>query len=182
MPDSYCCPRSWTRFSPNTKVTTGLGSMRRGTPLEKLPSTALPANTHLFQASPNFVLETEALKESMLNVGKSVTVEFLQDCSGVDVLEVSRRGARRIPPASSNGEELRDVIHWLAILSYAKQNDARNCLSAGTVGLGEGRRCERGDPPGCERRRSPHRALQRHRRPPEAKLLILKTFGHLWRC
>jgi hypothetical protein len=41
------------------------------------------------------------------------------------VLEIVRRGARRVPPANSKGEELRDVIHWLAVLSYAKQGDSK---------------------------------------------------------
>jgi PIN domain len=38
----------------------------------------------------------------------------------IDVLEVVRRGAQRIPPASDNGEELRDVIIWLSVLEYSR--------------------------------------------------------------
>lgn len=38
----------------------------------------------------------------------------------IDVLEVVRRGAQRIPPASDKGEELRDVIIWLSVLEYSR--------------------------------------------------------------
>lgn len=79
----------------------------------------------LFNENPDFSKEREALRQSMLNVGKGTTVDHLEECSGVAVLDVARRGARRIPPASANGEELRDVIHWLTILSYAKAHNGR---------------------------------------------------------
>ena len=79
----------------------------------------------LFNENPDFSKEREALKQSMLNVGRGTTVDYLEECSGVAVLDVARRGARRVPPASANGEELRDVIHWLTILSYAKAHNGR---------------------------------------------------------
>jgi hypothetical protein len=79
----------------------------------------------LFNENPDFSKEREALKQSMLNAGKWATVDYLEECSGVAVFDVARRGARRIPPASASGEELRDVIHWLTILSYAKTHDGR---------------------------------------------------------
>jgi hypothetical protein len=82
----------------------------------KLPS--------LRNLDPDFETEAKALKHSLLEVGKGVPVNHAEDL-GVDVLEVVRRGARRIPPASPNGEELRDVIHWLCIVSYAKRSAAR---------------------------------------------------------
>jgi PIN domain len=78
----------------------------------------------LLNGDPDFSKERDALRQSMLGVGK-MTVEYLEECSGVSVLDVAKRGARRIPPASPNGEELRDVIHWLTILSYANRSDSR---------------------------------------------------------
>jgi hypothetical protein len=40
--------------------------------------------------------------------------------SKVLIGEVVRRGIERIPPANPEGEELRDVIHWLMILAHAR--------------------------------------------------------------
>ena len=79
----------------------------------------------LLQSDPDFSKEREALRKSLKHGAKGVIVDYVENLSGVDALEVVRRGAQRIPPADLNGEELRDVIHWLAVLSYAKQVKAR---------------------------------------------------------
>jgi len=52
---------------------------------------------------------------------KSHEVQIYDDYSRLDISEIVRRGALRIRPASSNGEELRDVILWLHVLDYAKR-------------------------------------------------------------
>jgi hypothetical protein len=53
----------------------------------------------------------------------SPRIKKLQCYSGIDPREVALRGIRRIPPADSNGEQLRDVMVWLAARSYCKSID-----------------------------------------------------------
>jgi len=75
----------------------------------------------LVNGEPDFAKEKDTLKKHLRNPDKAVGVEYVEGCPGVDPLEVVRRGALRVPPASANGEELRDVIHWLTVISHAKQ-------------------------------------------------------------
>lgn len=53
----------------------------------------------------------------------------------IDVLEVVRRGAQRVRPANSNGEELRDVIIWLTAVEYAKANNVPVAFVSGDKGF-----------------------------------------------
>lgn len=75
----------------------------------------------LLRDTVDFSKERDAVRRSILDLGKGVTADFIEGIT-IDAIEVVRRGANRIPPANSNGEELRDVIHWLTVLSYAKQH------------------------------------------------------------
>jgi hypothetical protein len=64
--------------------------------------------------------EVRALRERLLNPAQGFQSRQFHDYSGVSLAEVVRRGIKRIPPASSKGEELRDVVLWLLVLAYAK--------------------------------------------------------------
>lgn len=71
----------------------------------------------------NLQREIKALKQKLKKPSKHVRSRILSNFSDVAVEEVAKRGVARIPPASSNGEQLRDVIIWLMILAYAKESD-----------------------------------------------------------
>jgi hypothetical protein len=60
------------------------------------------------------------LLSSGLREGQSLPVRVLPDYAGIDPKEVAERGIRRIPPSDSNGEQLRDVMVWLASVSYCR--------------------------------------------------------------
>jgi hypothetical protein len=70
---------------------------------------------------PEVKKETRALQDALRSTSTGVAVERFQDYAGVNALDIVERGAQRIPPADSNGEQLRDVINWLAALSYARR-------------------------------------------------------------
>ncbi|HXM63399.1 MAG TPA: PIN domain-containing protein [Terriglobales bacterium] len=78
--------------------------------------------THVVEL-PNVDLDAEiaALTQRLLNPSKHITPSLiLKNYTDVALEEVVIRGVRRIPPANQNGEELRDVIHWLMILAHAR--------------------------------------------------------------
>jgi hypothetical protein len=79
----------------------------------------------LFPPNIDFSAEKEALLLHLSSPAKGISVELFEDYSALDILEVVRRGARRMPPANANGEELRDVINWLATLIYAGRTSER---------------------------------------------------------
>jgi hypothetical protein len=64
--------------------------------------------------------EVKTLEEKLLNPSLGVEVLPYSKVDGVDVNEIARRGIKRLRPANSNGEELRDVIIWLLIFQYAR--------------------------------------------------------------
>ena len=68
---------------------------------------------------PEVKKEAQALQDALRTTSTGVAVERFHDYAGVNALDIVRRGTQRIPPADSNGEQLRDVINWLAALSYA---------------------------------------------------------------
>ncbi len=71
--------------------------------------------------------ETEAFRKRLHEPANGIkTVQC--DESRVDIREVYRRGINRRRPASKSGEELRDVILWLTVLQYAKDNKASVAL------------------------------------------------------
>jgi len=71
---------------------------------------------------PDLQKQLEALDRAVRRPEKG-TVAFIESYEGVDVGEVVRRGIQRIPPASNNGEELRDVVLWLLVLAHAKREN-----------------------------------------------------------
>jgi len=81
--------------------------------------------------------ETEAFRKRLLEPAQGIkTVQF--DDSSVDIREVYRRGIQRRKPASKNGEELRDVILWLTVLQYARDNKASVALVTRDSGFWDG--------------------------------------------
>ena len=60
------------------------------------------------------------IEADFLKPDKSVNVIHYRDYSKIPVEQVVKRGVYRIPPANSNGEELRDVVLWLMALEYAR--------------------------------------------------------------
>ena len=70
---------------------------------------------NLFQETRIF----EEVLKSGLRKGEPLPLKLLSDYSIIDVKEVAKRGIRRIPPSNSNGEELRDVMIWLASVAYS---------------------------------------------------------------
>ncbi len=65
--------------------------------------------------------EADALRQRLMKSSAGVSCELFADYADIDILEVVRRGANRICPADKKGEELRDVINWLATLSFARK-------------------------------------------------------------
>jgi predicted nucleic acid-binding protein len=81
--------------------------------------------------------ETEALRKRLLEPVLGIkTVQC--DESRVDIREVYRRGIQRRRPASKTGEELRDVILWLTVLQYARDNRASVALVTRDSGFWDG--------------------------------------------
>jgi predicted nucleic acid-binding protein len=70
---------------------------------------------------PNIQREVAALGDLLRRPGPGVASVIHTDYSGVDVREVARRGIGRVRPANDAGEELRDVILWMVVLTYARQ-------------------------------------------------------------
>ncbi len=64
--------------------------------------------------------QTGELRKRLLQPSKYVSSLVVENFSEVLIGEVVRRGIERIPPANPEGEELRDVIHWLMILAHAR--------------------------------------------------------------
>lgn len=74
--------------------------------------------------SPHINSEVRALKNRLRQPATGVQAVLYSDLGGVDMQELIRRGVKRLRPASSEGEELRDVILWMVVVQYAKKNDA----------------------------------------------------------
>ncbi len=70
---------------------------------------------------PVLALQEQELQKKLIAPMDGLKVMRLSDYSGVDIEQVISRGVNRTPPASSKGEELRDVILWLATLAYARK-------------------------------------------------------------
>jgi hypothetical protein len=79
----------------------------------------LPGPKH-FPHTLNIDTAWKAIEANFLNPDKNVNVIHYRDYSKIPAEQVVRRGVYRIPPANSNGEELRDVVLWLMTLEYAR--------------------------------------------------------------
>jgi PIN domain len=75
----------------------------------------------IFSQTVDISVEQVALKEKLLNPAPGISA-VVYDASKVDIQEVWRRGINRKRPADQKGEELRDVIIWLAVLRYARDS------------------------------------------------------------
>ncbi|HEY5177425.1 MAG TPA: PIN domain-containing protein [Terriglobales bacterium] len=69
---------------------------------------------------PDLKYQVRELRKRLRAPANGVAIQYSPDVSGVDINEVAIRGIRRIPPASLDGEELRDVIIWYQVLSLSK--------------------------------------------------------------
>ncbi len=70
---------------------------------------------------PDVGREVNEMRKKLRRPADGVRSILYADVRNVKVQEIVRRGAKRIRPASVEGEELRDVILWLIVLQYAKQ-------------------------------------------------------------
>jgi hypothetical protein len=68
----------------------------------------------------NFAEHENDLAIHLLQPHDSVRSTLYSDTKSIDVKEVFKRGVHRTPPASDDGEELRDVIIWLLTLKFSK--------------------------------------------------------------
>jgi hypothetical protein len=69
----------------------------------------------------DIAIELSRLTQKLQNPAPGITAIVGQDYADVSLQEVARRGINRTRPANDNGEELRDVIVWLATLAHAKR-------------------------------------------------------------
>jgi hypothetical protein len=93
-----------------------------GKRVSKLAVTNLPAL--------DVAAEGQMFKLKLENPATGVTCIVEPDYSDISLEEVARRGILRKRPASKNGEELRDVILWLATIAYAKNKSQVGFISA----------------------------------------------------
>jgi hypothetical protein len=71
-------------------------------------------------STPDVKKELDILQNKLSGQSEKVKTIFLDNYSQIDLAEVVRRGVHRIRPASSKGEELRDVILWLSVREYVR--------------------------------------------------------------
>jgi predicted nucleic acid-binding protein len=70
---------------------------------------------------PDIQQQLKTLRARLKAPSEAVHVVFAADYANVSMDEVVTRGIKRLRPASSSGEELRDVVLWLAALDYARR-------------------------------------------------------------
>jgi|GEM_PF-4373660 len=100
--------------------------------LPKLPVVEIESEVAAFRAR----LLTPTLVDILEVSGNSVAPKQWQyvssistgDYSAITVEELARRGINRVKPASSSGEEFRDVILWLMVLNYGKEKGQQVAL------------------------------------------------------
>ena len=77
---------------------------------------------------PSIPTEISALRKLLRLPAPGIPSLIYGAYSSVSIHEVARRGVKRIPPASEDGEELRDVILWLAAFHYVRQSGRATAL------------------------------------------------------
>lgn len=87
---------------------------------------------------PEIAKQQALLRSRLMKPSEGVNVTYHTDTNSVSVEEVCRRGTLRIPPASAEGEELRDVILWLITLEYAKSSKHGVAFISADSGFWEG--------------------------------------------
>jgi len=90
--------------------------------------------------------ELRLLEEKLKAPGAGVNSVVLPDYSDIDIGEVAKRGIQRIKPANRNGEELRDVMVWLSVISYAKKRRDMVGFISGDTGFRPAPKDEQLDP------------------------------------
>jgi hypothetical protein len=84
--------------------------------------------------TPQLAPQLDALRK-ILHFSETIKVVPINGYTDMDIAEVVRRGIERIPPASSKGEELRDVILWLGILAHAKNSKKATAFITNDLGF-----------------------------------------------
>jgi predicted nucleic acid-binding protein len=87
---------------------------------------------------PDLKYQIRELRKRLRVPAKDVTIQHSPDMPGVDLNAVALRGIKRIPPASADGEELRDVIIWLYVLSSSAGSDTATAFVSGDAGFWDG--------------------------------------------
>jgi len=77
----------------------------------------------------------KALRRILRKPFGGIPTIFVAQMEGVSVEEVFIRGARRKRPANEQGEELRDVIIWLWVLSYSDTAGTQVAFISGDSGF-----------------------------------------------
>jgi PIN domain-containing protein len=90
--------------------------------------------------------EIQVLSNKLNNPALGVDVVQYSDVDGIDPNEIARRGTKRLKPANSNGEELRDVILWLLVFQYARTTGREIALISGDHGFRESKDADALDP------------------------------------
>ena len=88
---------------------------------DKMRAYAIEESTFQF---PDLTSQLNELR-NLLESPKNIESVFLKEYRGVTIEETVRRGIERIPPANSKGEEIRDVVLWLAVVGHAKQEKTK---------------------------------------------------------
>jgi len=87
---------------------------------------------------PDLKYQVRELRKRLKAPAKGIAIQYYPDVSGVDINEVAIRGIRRIPPASMDGEELRDVIIWYQVISLAKATGEVTAFVSSDAGFWDG--------------------------------------------
>jgi hypothetical protein len=74
---------------------------------------------------PLLAIQLQELQKKLLEPRDGLQATYVSDYNDVDIDVVVSRGVNRTSPANKNGEELRDVILWLATLSYARKKKTK---------------------------------------------------------
>jgi hypothetical protein len=114
--------------------------------LKDAVNTASRAWSHVKQLTihdyedPSYVdidLEVGLLVDRLRKPSEGVDESLFLDLTAIDIKEVAMRGIKRKRPASSKGEELRDVMIWLLVLYHAKQNNGEVAFLSNDGGFRE---------------------------------------------
>jgi len=87
---------------------------------------------------PAIKYQVREFRKRLKAPAKDIAIQYAPDISGVDLNEVALRGIRRTPPASLEGEELRDVIIWFQVLALAKSTTETTIFITGDSGFWDG--------------------------------------------
>jgi hypothetical protein len=95
-------------------------SRKTASAIKQLNRLVVDKNHEIHFHAPDLRYAVRDLRAKFRAPADGVSVRYYPETSGVDVSEVFLRGVKRRRPASSAGEELRDVIIWLIVLQFAE--------------------------------------------------------------